>query len=549
MEPAKEPHSYRMVISTEQDFVTSAAIAENQLSSWLATKRYDTSALREGRNEIAQNVTLDRDSDSGWHGAYTRWRMRETPSAQIGTWQSTLIVRADHRDHERRTWVQVDIEHRPSTPGRQPLRANTPGIARLLLGALDARDGLADVNSTPRLIEAGDVDEVIEELCDEDRRLPIVVASVPYGKDSGAWMDSIVENAFGHLAGLAVPYVLMPQAQSVFNTALEFHPVYGGGIRTYLPGIDLAWKPDAQRHPVMSRATVEANPRRAAKILSSLPQRLALRLPLPHSLDTLPVQRTRPRPVTEGSEVHKLRSENETLTAMLSEAEQTEAARADEISELRHEVQDLEFRTYELSGEYDELYGELQKARRRMRALQVQLEKLGAAELAHAHLEERTRYPTGFADLLTRMTELPHISFTGNPKLTRSLDDHSVDNWVEMAWDGLLALEDFAAASAAGSAHGDFRAWCSSSSADGHPFPAGKVKMRESDTVSNHWKGERIFPVPTSVHPDEKIYMQAHLRIGGGNTVAPRLHFHDDGPKTGLLYIGYIGPHLRNTLT
>lgn len=43
--------------------------------------------------------------------------------------------------------------------------------------------------------------------------------------------------------------------------------------------------------------------------------------------------------------------------------------------------------------------------------------------------------------------------------------------------------------------------------------------------------------------------MQAHLRIGSGNTIAPRLHFYDDGPQTGLVYVGHLGPHLRNTLT
>lgn len=41
--------------------------------------------------------------------------------------------------------------------------------------------------------------------------------------------------------------------------------------------------------------------------------------------------------------------------------------------------------------------------------------------------------------------------------------------------------------------------------------------------------------------------MQAHLRICSGNTIAPRLHFYDDGPQTGLVYVGYLGPHLRAT--
>ncbi|MFI5901579.1 hypothetical protein [Streptomyces cyaneofuscatus] len=43
--------------------------------------------------------------------------------------------------------------------------------------------------------------------------------------------------------------------------------------------------------------------------------------------------------------------------------------------------------------------------------------------------------------------------------------------------------------------------------------------------------------------------MQAHLKIDRGNTVAPRLHFYEDGTRSGKVYIGYLGPHLRNTLT
>lgn len=48
-----EPRGYRMVISTRQDFVTASAHAESQLHAWLEGKRYDVTALDEGRNEIA----------------------------------------------------------------------------------------------------------------------------------------------------------------------------------------------------------------------------------------------------------------------------------------------------------------------------------------------------------------------------------------------------------------------------------------------------------------------------------------------------------------
>ncbi|GFH38530.1 hypothetical protein [Streptomyces pacificus] len=43
--------------------------------------------------------------------------------------------------------------------------------------------------------------------------------------------------------------------------------------------------------------------------------------------------------------------------------------------------------------------------------------------------------------------------------------------------------------------------------------------------------------------------MEKAYRYGCGNTIAPHLYFYDDGPKTSRLYIGYLGPQMRNTLT
>ncbi|CAL9540010.1 hypothetical protein SUDANB6_04238 [Streptomyces sp. enrichment culture] len=549
-----EPRNYRMVVSTRQDFVTASAIADRQLHHWLGVmKRYDTSALDEGRNEIAEGVTLDYDTVSGRHGAYSRWRLREWKERPVpGTWQSTLVVRSDPREDDRRTWIQVDIEHLPTSSDVRPIRANTPGIAKLLLDALDTQDGLADVGTVPKFIEPDDVEEVTEELCDLDRRLPIVVASVPYGQDPEAWTEKVVEPAFKPLAGLAVMYVLRPDAQQSFEDTFDHHRVFGGGIRTYLPGVDPAWQPDAQRHPVMSRATLEANPKRAGAILASLPQRLALRLPLPGPLDNLPVQRTRPRPAAHGSGLDELRAENATLTKMLAEAEQREDANADVLRDLRQQLQIAEELEFDQAAENQDLYAKLKHAERQIRALQIRLEKAGQYDLAHAPVEEPTDYPATFAEILDRMGEFPHLCFTGNRKITRELDAQCIGNWVEVAWDALRALDDYAAASAAGTAGGDFRHWCSHLPEDcKHPFPAGKVKMKESKTVGSRedWRRERTFPVPEAVHPSRKLFMEAHLRIGGGNMVAPRLYFHDDGPNTGLVYVGYLGPHPTNTKT
>ncbi|CAM5530138.1 hypothetical protein STENM223S_01109 [Streptomyces tendae] len=547
-----EPRGYRMVVSTELSYVKACGIAERQLIDWIRGKGYDPSGLDEGRTEIAPHATLDRDSEGGRKGAYSRWRMRETPSTVSGTWQSTLIVRSGLEEDGGRTWVQVDIEHQPAREGMAPRRANTPHIVRSLLDALEARDGLADVASAPVFIEAEDVDDAIEELCDTNRRLPVVVATVPYGKNPDDWSRSVVEPLFRCLHGLAVLYVLTPEAQTRFNGALEYHPVFGGGVRTYLPGLDPAWKPDAQRHPVMSRRTIEADPRRAASTLAALPQRLSSRQPLPAALLSIPRQRTRPRTTADGTDLAQLRSDNAALTALLDEAERAEAMRVDEINDLYAELAKADQASDELRGENEELYDKVQESQRLIRFLREQLQEAGQFALAHAPADvEDITYPETFSELLDRLNGLTGISFTGNHKVTRSLDSQSVDNWLYVAWDGLLALNHFAQSSADGTASGDFLSWCKSDASSAFPFPAAKVAMRESDTVARKAKlrTERMLPVPEAVSPDGRVFMQAHLKIGGGNTIAPRLHFYDDCPRSGKVYVGYLGPHLRNTLT
>ncbi|MEU2117123.1 hypothetical protein ABZ567_16060 [Streptomyces sp. NPDC016459] len=548
-----EPRGYRMVVSTESDYVDTCAIAERELITWLDSKQYDTSGLAEGRTEVAAHATLDRDSESGMNGAYSRWRMRETPSITSGTWQSTLVVRSGLPEDKGRTWVQVDIEHQPAKADEFPKPANTPNIARSLLDTLEARDGQADLTTSPSFIEDdADVDDLLEELCDANRRMPVVIATVPYGKDPDEWSRTVVEPLFRNLHGLAVLYILMPAAQAKFNTALEYHPVFGGGVRTYVPGLDPAWKPDAQRHPVMSRKTIEANVRRAAAILAALPQRLASRHALPAALLSVPQQRVRLRPSSDGADIVQLRKDNLALTSLLDEAEQAEAIRVNEINDLYAELAKTERGSDDLRGENEELYDKFQESQRHIRFLRERLEAAGDFATAYGAADiPAIAYPETFADLLDRLEELPFLVFTGHHKTTQKLDSQSVDNWLNVAWDGLLALNHFAEASALGKASGDFLSWCKSEASGDFPFPAAKVAMRESDTVAKNGKlrGERMLSVPRAVDDGGRVFMQAHLKIGGGNTVAPRLHFYEDGPRSGKVYMGYLGPHLRNTLT
>ncbi|MEV6008380.1 hypothetical protein AB0M29_16380 [Streptomyces sp. NPDC051976] len=536
--------AYRMVVWTEQDYVVAAATADRLVAEWLTgPKGYPATPLRDGRNEIAAQVTLDRDTGTGRNGAHTRWRLRERTPGQKGTWQSTLIIRTDMADPGR-TWVQLDVEHRPDTPDIPQIRAFKPRLADALLDALEARNGLAEIRARASLIHPGDVPEVVEELCDRERRLPIVVASVPFGTDADRWLEDVVDRAFTQLVGRAVLYVLTREAQPAFNKTLEHHPVFGGGIRTYMPGVDPAWAADGQRHPVMSRATVEADPVRAATVLTALPRNLASHAPLPQALARLHAQAPLPPGAEHGDELARLKADHDSLLRLLDEAAEAEAARYKQVRELQHDLADANWLA-------EEFYAERRAAQQQVRVLQRRLQQVGAYEAAFAPVDddEDDPLPGSFTELHARLGQFPTLVFTGDAKLLTGLDDRSKPNWVNITWEALLALEEFAAASVAGRARGDFRAWCQDLPSGSHPFPAGKVLMKESDTVWRNlsWRKERMLPVPAEVDPSGTVYMEAHLRIGGGSMISPRLHFYDDCAGTGRLYIGHIGPHLTNT--
>ncbi|MGC9376558.1 hypothetical protein [Streptomyces sp. MH13] len=540
---------YRMVVASGLDYVNTGAKVDGQLRLWLKEppKAYDVAAFAEGRNEIARGVTLDHDSATGTSGAYGRWRLRETLPG--GTWQTTVLIRQEGGGPTR---VQLDVEHLPDDPEVVPVPAKTPRLARSLLGVIRARDGIADVTAQPQVVEAEDVDAVIDELCDETRRMPIVVASTPYGVDFDTWLEDTVDPLVRPLAGLAILYLLSPEAELRFNRALEYHQVYGGGVRTYLPGVDPAWPADGQRHRVMSRRLITERSSQARRIIAQLPQRLAARAPLPAELDSVPVMRTRALGGTAAPELERLRVENEVLHEILEEAGREQRVRADEIRDLKHELRKAEDNETLLIAEYDEQYRELHTARARLQVLRKQMADLGAGAAAYAHHPAPDDEPQSFEELLRRIADLPRLHFTGSRKVTLELDAQAHgSSWVRMTWDALLALRDFAEAAASGRTGRDFKQWCADAPGGARTISPRKIVRDESKSVkaNSSWRRQRTFPVPEHIDSLRKVFMGAHVRVGGGNTIAPRLHYFDGACVEHGIYVGYIGPHLSNTLT
>ncbi|MEV0535317.1 hypothetical protein [Kitasatospora sp. NPDC050463] len=566
-----------MTVTTALPHADAVALADQRLAAWLkhegceepppAAHRpvaAEAAEIPVERLRLGGRVLLDRDGGPlrGGPGAgrYDRRRLR-TP-APHGTHQLTLTMATGA---EGPTWVRLEAEtHTTGSGVRTPCRVPVPELACGLLPLLDAADGPAAVQLAPRVLTAAEVDGLIDELCDPERRLPTVVASVPVNHALDAWVEDVVRPLCRQLPGLATVYVLDPGARTEFNVALEYHTVYGGAVRTYLPEVDPASRQDGARHPVLARHRIEEDLRRAAGLLAREPRRLAAEQPLPPPLAAVPVLRV-PAP---GVRADSGPDDACARAALAHEEQQDHAeqqARADELERVRHSLrrERRQGRRPALPG--DEPSGGPAAGLRRgvqPRGLAGRLcigpggasgrRSAGSGPSGRPGAPGLPVAPGTFTELMARLGEFPLLTFTGDQKSALALDDLRCTGagWARLTWDGLTALQEYAEAAVRGQAGGDFKQWCEHTPAGCHRFPPRKAVRGESRTVFSHtkWKRERMLPVPECVDVSRRAFMGAHLRIGGGRT-APRLHYLDDCSGSGRIYVGYIGLHLTNTRT
>ncbi|MFD8598549.1 hypothetical protein ACFV1L_26445 [Kitasatospora sp. NPDC059646] len=487
---------YRLTAATPRPHHDTTALVDDLLAAWLKAEGHDEPPPRDHgappeRLRLGDRVLLDRDGGPlpgrGPDARYSRRRLR-TP-APHGTDQLTLVLASDDADGPTR--LRVEAEHLPSGPalaghGRVPV----PELVRRLLPLLDAAEGPVPLAVAPRVLGPADLDDLIDELCDPERQLPTVVASVPPAVPIEEWQETVLGPLLRQLPGLASMYVLGHTALPRFNLALEFHKVYGGAIRTFLPDVDPASRADAARHPVLPRQRIDENLRRAAALLAREPRRVAAGLALPAPLAAVPQLWLPP---------------------------------------------------------------EARKPPERPAHPAVRLERC-RLRIEQPRPPRRSRCgtdPASFGELVDRFHEFPLLEFTGDSKETLALDGQADGpGWARLTWDGLTALQEYADAAVRGEAGGDFKQWCEHTPPGCHRFPPRKAVRGESRTVASHgkWKRQRMLPVPAVVDSSCRAFMGAHLRIGGGGT-APRVHYLDDCSGSGRIYVGYIGLHLTNTRT
>ncbi|MDT8913521.1 hypothetical protein [Amycolatopsis sp. PS_44_ISF1] len=163
---------------------------------------------------------------------------------------------------------------------------------------------------------------------------------------------------------------------------------------------------------------------------------------------------------------------------------------------------------------------------------------------------EQEPAPSTWLQLCEAAARLPHIWCS--PELAEIAAQLPVRrDWLATTWRAMRALSGYAAAKAAARSTGhpltplrNFPAYLHAD-IDGPKISAAQVAAGESESVMNNprLRALRERPAPIDVDARGAALYLAHIRISQTGAY-PRLHFLDATEKTGLICIGYLGPHL-----
>jgi hypothetical protein len=229
------------------------------------------------------------------------------------------------------------------------------------------------------------------------------------------------------------------------------------------------------------------------------------------------------------------------------------ALRSRSVADAWSEARDAEVESALYAEELDRAEEERHRLRHRVGWLTERLD--GRTETA-ADVTEAPSF-AGFAELVaTAQREFCGLAF-GPRVAATGLDGHlRSDQWLRRTWDVLELLDAYARARQATADRGDaalrgFAYYVKENGGERGISPT-LVASGESEMVVNtpRFRNARTFPVPTEIHPSGWEFFGAHVKIDRGGGVAPRLHYLDDtaGP-TGLVHVGYLGPHLPSPET
>jgi len=207
-------------------------------------------------NEVCGRYTLDAPTGDG--------RLRTT-----ATWASARSA--------AKNWVRVTIEGDVTEPG--PIHA--PEFVAAFLATGRATDGAVPVDSGPHLVGPEEVKELTAWLAHPERGVPLIVMTVD--RTDPGLVTACAEHLAAALAGVAVVARLYDtRTQDDLNSWLGPDlSVFGGGLRTYLPGVRPGEETYAMRHQPRGGGAIRDHGIRALEVVIEGVADLSVHRPLP----------------------------------------------------------------------------------------------------------------------------------------------------------------------------------------------------------------------------------------------------------------------------
>lgn len=506
-------------------------LARARFTCW-ALDDLEAEPLPDGTSEV--NLPPDRvrvieiravDGDGSMAGRGLECVARDSTAggdASATVWTTVLRVVAD--DEGINVWVENQIE---TDDVALHVKVGRPRMVDDLL-TLPGKPHLAGsglfIEVQP--ITADQVGVLIDHLQSASRSLPVIVCSEPGGEPDGQWQVR-AERIARRVGGIASVFTLGSDAVTAFRQAIGPLAVWGGGVRTYMPG-PVSDPSDGWRHRyILGHVMASREDSMIDRIVYGVAQ-ASTRRRVPDAF----LRFTTTPPATEAGIESRVVTEDE----LARERASWEAALDDQVAE-----------TNEAERELNQKLGHLDRIR-------DNLEEQGLHQLFWGTLHETGEgipdevQDTSEAVMAAQMYLTDRIVV--HDEAARNLD--GIDtcpqaySWGNKAWRGLRALAAYAEARASGF-QGSFWGWCREGGPFAWPANSKHLSMTESETVQNNEKLSRcrVLPVSPDVDAGGTVTMLSHLKISeGGGDLAPRIYFYDDtGGSTGKVHVGFVGPH------
>lgn len=504
--------------------------APELMSQWLRRK------LRDETMQVPIDGSVTATSDYEVTG-----RAGETGDIQ-GFRASLFEMRADEQVRATFTavtdgvssWAWVDLDRWSEEAFAVEWVPITPGLVTSILRHYPCRQGPTRLPGRPTTATASDGAEVARLVLDRDRNLPIVIVSPTHDelRGGGGLTQARAAEINRCLAGIAPVVLLGSGAVAAFSRVMtetlgSGFDVYGGAIRTYMPGIGAA--DSSRRHRLLPFHRLrDRSPVLAARLVAPAIQRAACaQAPPVLWRDALRPILAPPATPDDDLEAELLRLERE--------RDQERSARAQAQDTLDNERETAAA----VERENDDL-------RRRVAWLSRQLAEAGQ-QTTTPPAEEQPFDPDFCGEVppeverILDLIEYPRSQWTH----AEDLDEHLSASWAKRAWRTFRALQSYAVAKRAGDFNGNFHEFCASGSLDAVPLTWVALSESQTTDTNARFRNLRTLTIDPEAVASGMVYMPSHIKIEAGGYPAPRIHFYDDtGGSTGKVHIGYFGIHL-----